>query len=132
VPRGLAIKVLNVKGDRLPGSENDKTQDFLLVNGPAFAAPTAKAFLGNLELLAKTTDKAEGLKKVLSATLRGLETVLEAAGRESGALKALGGHPETNILGETFYSRAPIRYCDYLAKVAVAPAGIDGVDPGCR
>ena len=121
VPRGLAIKVMNVAGDRLEGSENDTTQDFLLVNGPAFAAPTAKAFLGNLALLAKTTDKAEGLKKVLSATLRGLETIMVAAGHESGTLKALGGHPETNILGETFYSQAPIRYGDYLAKVAVAP-----------
>jgi hypothetical protein len=121
VPRGLAIKVLNVEGDRLPGSENDATQDFLLVNGPAFAAPTAKAFLGNLELLAKTTDKSEGLKKVLSATLRGLETIIEAAGGESGTVKALGGHPETNILGETFYSQAAIRYGKYIAKVSVAP-----------
>jgi hypothetical protein len=121
VPRGLAIKVMNVEGYRLPGSENETTQDFLLVNGPAFAVPTAKAFLGNLELLAKTTDKAEGLKKALSATLRGLEAVMATAGHESGMLKALGGHPETNILGETFYSQAPIRYGDYLAKVAVAP-----------
>ena len=35
--------------------------------------------------------------------------------------ETLGGHPETNILGKTFYSQAPIRYGDYLAKVAVAP-----------
>ena len=41
--------------------------------------------------------------------------------RRGRADKALGGHPETNILGETFYSQAPIRYGDYLAKVAVAP-----------
>lgn len=122
VPRGLAIKILGVPGDRLPGSENDTTQDFVLVNGPAFAAPTAKAFLGKLKLLAKTTDKAEGLKKVLAATLRGLETVLEAAGTGSGLLKSLGGHPRTNILGETFFSQAPIRYGDYIAKVSIAPA----------
>jgi hypothetical protein len=121
VPRGLAIKIMNVAGDRLPGSENETTQDFLLVNGPAFAAPTAKAFLGNLELLAKTTDKAEGLKRILSAALRGIESVMATAGQESGMLKALGGHPETNILGETFYSQAPVRYGDYLAKLAVAP-----------
>lgn len=121
VPRGLAVKIVGVAGDRLPGSENDTTQDFLLVNGPVFGAPTAKKFLGVLKLLAKTTDKAEGLKKVLSAALRGLETVVEATGGESGTLKSLGGHPETHILGETFYSQAPIRYGDYIAKVAVAP-----------
>lgn len=120
-PRGLAIKVVGVEGERLPGSEGDTTQDFLMVNGPAFAAPTAKAFLGNLKLLAKTTDKAEGLKKVLSAALRGLESVVEAVGGESGTLKSLGGHPRTHILGETFFSQAPIRYGDYIAKIAVAP-----------
>jgi hypothetical protein len=45
LPRGLALKILGVDGPRLPGSERDTTQDFVLVNGPAFAAPTPKAFL---------------------------------------------------------------------------------------
>jgi hypothetical protein len=120
-PRGLAIKIIGVEGDRLPGSENDSTQDFLFVNGPAFIAPNVKKFLGNLKILAKTTDKAAGLKKVLSAALRGLESVVESIGGESATLKGLGGHPETHILGETFFSQAPIRYGDYIAKVAVAP-----------
>jgi hypothetical protein len=92
-----------------------------MVNGPAFSASSAKAFLGTLKLLAKTTDKAEGLKKVLSGALRGVETLLEAVGGESGTLKALGGHPETHILGETFYSQAPLRYGDYIAKISLAP-----------
>jgi hypothetical protein len=39
VPRGLAIKVIGVEGERLEGSEQDVTQDFLLINGPAFSAP---------------------------------------------------------------------------------------------
>jgi hypothetical protein len=121
VPRGLAVKVIGVPGDRLPGSEGDTTQDFLFVDGPAFATPTARKFLGSLKLLAKTTDKAAGLKKVLSATLRGLETLVESVGSESGLLKSLGGHPEDHILGETFFSQAPIRYGDYIAKVSLAP-----------
>lgn len=44
-PRGLAIKVIGVEGPRLPGSEGDVTQDFIMVNGPAFSAPTAANFL---------------------------------------------------------------------------------------
>lgn len=124
-PRGLAIKIVGVEGERLPGSEGDATQDFVMVNGPAFSAPTAKKFLGNLQLLAKTTDKAEGLKKVLSAALRGLETLVEAVGGESGTLKSLGGHPRTNILGETFFSQAPLRYGDYIAKISLAPVSPD-------
>ena len=121
-PRGLAMKVIGVQGERLPGSEGDATQDFVMVNAPAFTAATPKAFLGTLKTLARTTDKSPGLKKVLSAVLRGAESVLEAAGGESGTLKSLGGHPETHILGETFYSVVPILYGAYMAKLSVVPA----------
>jgi hypothetical protein len=120
-PRGLAIKVVGVPGDRLAGSEGDSTQDFVLVNGPVFAAPGPKKFLGSLKLLATTTDKAPGLKKVLSAVLRGTERALEAVGGESGILKSLGGHPETHLLGDTYYSQVPILYGRYIAKIAVVP-----------
>ncbi len=120
-PRGLAVKIIGVEGARLPGGENDVTQDFVLVNAPAFAAPTPKKFLANLKMLAATTDKAEGAKKVLSAVARGTESVLEAFGGKSPMVTTMGGHPETNILGETFYSQVPVLYGDYVAKVAVFP-----------
>lgn len=120
-PRGLSVKVIGVDGARLDGSENDVTQDFVLVNGPAFSVPSAKRFLGNLKLLAPTTDKAPGLKKALSAVLRGTEKVIEAVGGQSATLISLGGHPETHILGETFYSQAPLLYGPYMAKISVAP-----------
>ncbi len=120
-PRGLAIKVFGAEGARLPGSDGATTQDFVLVNGKAFATPKAKMFLANVKLLAATTDKAEGLKKVLSAALRGAETLVEALGGESATLKSLGGHPETHILGESFFSQAPIRFGDYIAKIGVRP-----------
>ena len=121
LPRGLAVKVMNVYGDRLPGSENDRTQDFVLVNGPAFGTPSPKRFLKALKLLATTTDKAESLKKALSVVMRGAEKAVEAVGGKSPTLISLGGQPETNILGETFYSQAPILFGRYVAKVALAP-----------
>ncbi|MEO6749531.1 MAG: catalase family protein [Casimicrobiaceae bacterium] len=121
-PRGLAIKFIGVSGDRLPDSQNDVTQDFLMVNGPAFGAPSAKKFLKNLKLLAATTDKAPGTKKVLSAALRGLETLVEKAGGVSPTLVSLGGQKETNILGETFFTQVPMLYGPYMAKLSVAPA----------
>jgi hypothetical protein len=121
-PRGMAIKVVGVAGDRLPGTEDDVTQDFILVNsGPEFSAAGAKKFAGMLKLLAATTDKAPGLKKALSAVLQGTEKLIEAVGGKSGTIKALGGHPETHILGETFYSQVPILFGDYMAKVSVVP-----------
>ena len=120
-PRGLAVKVIGVEGERLPGSEGATTQDFLLVNGPAFLAPTAADFLGSLKLLASTTDRAPRLKRAFSALLRGTEKVVEAFGGESGTLKGLGGHPETNPLGETYFSQVPFLYGLHMAKWQIAP-----------
>jgi len=123
-PRGLALKVFGVIGDRLPGAEGS-TQDFVLVNGKAFSTPDAKAFLANLKLLAATTDKAEGLKKAISAALRGAEHLVEAAGHKSAALVGLGGHAQTHILGDSFFSQVPIRFGDYVAKIGVVPVSPD-------
>lgn len=120
-PRGLGLKVLGVEGDQLSGDSANNTQDFLLVNGPAFLKPDAKSFLSSLKLLAVTTDKAEGLKKALSASLRGTEKVIESLGGESPTIKSMGGHPETNILGETYFSQVPILYGKYIAKVSLVP-----------
>lgn len=124
-PRGFALKIIGVEGERVNSSLGDVTQDFVLVNGPAFLAPSGKKFLGSLKLLAKTTDKVPTLKKALSAVLRGTEKVVEALGGESPTIISMGGHPETHILGETFFSQAPILYGPYMAKISVAPVSTE-------
>ncbi|WP_321163367.1 MULTISPECIES: hypothetical protein [unclassified Sphingomonas] len=45
LPRGLALKVMDVDGERLPGADG-QTQDFVMVNGPVFQNKTAAQFLG--------------------------------------------------------------------------------------
>ncbi|AKF44982.1 catalase family protein [Pseudomonas syringae pv. syringae] len=120
-PRGLAIKLVGVEGPRLPGSAEATTQDFVMQNAKAFTAKDPKAFLKTLKLLAKTTDKAPSMKRALSAVLRGIESVIESAGGESGTLRSLGGHPMTHILGETFYTVVPFLYGPYYAKLSVVP-----------
>jgi hypothetical protein len=125
IPRAIAIKVIGVDGERLAGSEACRTQDFLMADGPAFSAPNAKKFLGSLKLLARTTDKAPELKKALSYVLRGVEGGLEGVGGESATLKTLGGHPNNHILGSSFFSQTPIRYGDYIAKMALFPVTPD-------
>ena len=120
-PRGLAVKVIGVEGERLPGSENAVTQDYVMVNGPAFQVANAKAFLGNLKLLAKTTDKGEGAKVALSTVMRGAGKALEAVGGGSGKIKSMGGEPATNPLGETYFTQVPMLYGEYMAKLAIAP-----------
>lgn len=124
-PRGLAIKVIGVDGERVAGSQSERTQDFVMVNGPAFLAPTPKKFLGSLKLLAKTTDKGEGVKKLISAALRATEAAIEALGGKSPTLTSLGGQRETHILGETFFSQVPVRYGDCIAKISVAPVSLE-------
>jgi catalase len=124
LPRGLALKVLDVDGERLPGAEGT-TQNFVMVNGPVFQAKTADKFLGNLKLLAGTTDKLEGTKKVMSTVMRGVNTALESVGIESPAIQSMGGAPNVDPLGESYYSVTPFRYGDYIAKFAVVPVSSD-------
>jgi hypothetical protein len=121
-PRGLALKIIGVEGERLTGSEGDQTQDFVMANAPAFTAPNAASFLRTLKLLAKTTDRAEGAKKALSGVLRATEAVIEAFGGKSPTVAALGGQPMTHVLGETFYSQTPFLYGANVAKFSVAPS----------
>jgi hypothetical protein len=113
--------VLDVFGPRLPGSDDAHTQDFLLVNGKTFSGPNGKGFLAMLKLLAPTTDKAEGLKIALSTVLQAAERGVEAMGGQSGTIITLGGHPETNILGESYFGQVPFLYGPYVAKIAVIP-----------
>ncbi len=121
-PRGVAIKILDVAGARLDGDTEQSTQDFLMVDGPAFLAPGPKKFLASLKALAGTTDKAPGLKRALSFALRGVEHALEAVGGKSPTLTALGGHRLSSILIETFFTQVPILFGPYMAKLSLAPA----------
>lgn len=124
LPRGLAMKVVDVSGDRLPDAEGS-TQDFVMVNGPVFQARTAAQFLKNLKLLAKTTDRMEGTKVVMSSVLQTVNTALESVGVASPAIQSLGGAPNIDPLGETYFSVTPFRYGDYVAKFRLKPVSND-------
>ena len=121
-PRGMAIKVLDVEGERLDNGRPSTSQDFVLVNGKQFSTSNPKAFLRSLKMIALTTDRVEALKIAASKIFRRIETAIEAGGGESGLLKSLGGHPPTHILGESYFSQLPLRYGDYVAKFSVVPA----------
>ncbi|TPW31348.1 catalase family protein [Pararhizobium mangrovi] len=124
LPRGFALKIAGVAGERLPDAEGD-SQDFVFVNGPIFQAKTSSEFLGNLKMLAGTTDRIEGVKKVLSTFLRGANAAMASIGKESPKVHSLGGAPNVDPLGETYYSATPFRYGDYVAKFSLAPVSDD-------
>jgi hypothetical protein len=120
-PRGLALKIFDVDGERLPGSPAEDGQDFVMVNGPAFGQATPAKFLPGLKGLAKTTDHVEGLKKAVSATLQVVEGALETVGLKSSLVSMLGGAPNTHPLGDVYFSQVPFRFGDYIAKFSVTP-----------
>lgn len=120
-PRGLAVKVIGVEGEMLAGHEGNVTQDFVFVNAKDFGIPDAAAFLKQLKLLEGHVTDSQTLKQAVSSTARIAEETLEVFGKQSAALIGFG-HPETHILGETFASLAALRYGNYVAKIAFAPA----------
>lgn len=120
LPRGLALKIMGVDGEWLEGAEGDG-QDFLFVNGPVFAAPTADKFAGKLKLLAATTDRAEGAKVALSKVLGAINGVLGKVGLESSALAGMGGAPQVHPLGETYFTTVPFRHGAHIAKYRLRP-----------
>lgn len=91
MPRGVALKVQGVHGDRLSGSSGDE-QDFLMVNSPTFGAPTVKEFNELIKSVAQISDESKGLDIA-----------------------------DNEILGETFYSQTPFLYGQYICKFALAP-----------
>jgi hypothetical protein len=124
-PRGVALKVLNVPGARLPGSETEATQNYVLGNSPAFQIGDAKGFLKQLKPLAAATGRAEPVKHLISVLSRNAEAALEMVGVKSATLTTLAGQAPTELLGDSFFSQAPLLHGAYYGKVAISPVSSD-------
>ncbi|HEX2525829.1 MAG TPA: catalase family protein [Geminicoccus sp.] len=120
-PRGMAIKVLDVPGQKLAVHDGELTQDFVLDTGKVFIAPTAKAFLAAISLTEAAAPLPEAVKGAVSATSRAANAVLGAVGLGSANLDFFG-HPVRHPLAEPYFTQAPIRYGEYVAKLGVWPA----------
>jgi hypothetical protein len=122
-PRGWAIKVLGTPeaAAMLSGHEQHHTQDFLCETGKAFGVPDAEAFLKQILFFEKHATDSATLKEAVSTAARLAESAIETVGARIETLKKLG-YPETHILGESFYSQTPLRYGNYIAKIAFVPA----------
>ncbi len=117
--RGMAIKIFGVRGEKLPGHDAD-TQDFVFATGTTFPSGTAKGFLKDGTAIGKAVTTPEGLKSAVSATARGFNQVLHAFGGES-AKADFFGHPFSHPMSEGYFSQAPVRFGDYVAKLAAVP-----------
>lgn len=120
--RGLSIKVMGVEGERMPGSGETASQDWVLGLDPAFTAATARDFLSSFRYTGAQSPRLPELAIVaLSRAARGVEAVLEAVGTEAPNLKFFG-RPPAHPFGERFYTQAAVRYGDYVAKLAAMPS----------
>ena len=119
-PRGLAIKIVGLDGEKVPNHAGEKTQDFPMVNGPTFDTADAAGFLKNMKLLDKNANAPEAVKQAVSTASRIGENVLEAVGLKSSFLKGFG-EPANNPLGEVYFTQAAVRWGNYFGKVALVP-----------
>ena len=119
---GLAIKVLGVTGERCLENDTSDTQDFLLVTHKEFPFKDVKDYLKTgmplAGLLVRLSDRQLGL---VIRLLRVVKTVVGLFGMQLPLPMRVFIAPNDNMLGMAFYSAAPIRWGDYVAKFKVVP-----------
>lgn len=121
--RGMSIKVFGVEGEKLPGHDAD-TQDFVLATGTTFPSGTAKGFLRDGTVIGGSAGMPEGVKSLVSSTMRNFDRVLHAFGAES-AKADFFGHPFSHPMSDRYFSQAPIRFGDFVAKLGVVPVAAE-------
>jgi hypothetical protein len=119
--RRMAIKVLGVSGEKALPDDTSANQDFLLVNHPIYFANVA-AYERITAAIEYIPDAPDIFLKGAEAATSGLETVLTKLRLHAPVDISALADPGYNILGETFYSMAALRYGDYIAKLSAAPA----------
>lgn len=120
--RGMAIKVLGVQGDVGQADEQrGPTQDFVMINHPVFFARNVKDYLRFEQVLVQADDNA-------LATLQGVLTggdwnPLHWHWREMLTVARIAGQLPAHPASNTYFSMAPIRFGNYVAKCRAKPAG---------
>jgi hypothetical protein len=120
VARGFAIKVLGVDGARLPPEDNSTNQDLLLVNHKNYFADAA-SYLPLQHQFESQPKRSDFVLRAVGLLARAGTRIFNLAGSTAPSfVRALADHGD-NILGETFYSGAAIRFGDYIARLSLAP-----------
>lgn len=121
LPKGMAIKVIGVRGRKvLPGHEDDATQDFLLVNHPVIPFGNIGVYSLMQRFVELNANDSDGTLVAAGALAKGAAWALNRVGVESHTLET-AGMPHHHILGETFHSMGAVRFGDYIAKISAAP-----------
>jgi len=120
--RGMAIKVLGVRGDLvLADDERGPTQDFVMINHPVFFARNVKDYLRLEQVLVQADDSP--LATLQGALTGGDWNPLHWHWREMLAVARIAGQFPVHPVIETYFSMAPIRFGMHVAKYRTKPAG---------
>ena len=120
--RGMAIKVLGVEGDVvLADEQRGPTQDFVMINHPVFFARNVKDYLRLEQVLVQADDNS--LATLQGALTGGDWNPLHWHWREMLTVARIAGQLPAHPASNTYFSMAPIRFGNYVAKYRAKPAG---------
>jgi hypothetical protein len=120
--RGMAIKVLGVPGDTVSVDEQGgPAQDFVMINHPVFFARNVKDYLRLEQVLVQGDDNA--LTTLQGALTGGDWNPLHWHWREMLTVARIAGQLPAHPASNTYFSMAPIRFGNYVAKYRAQPAG---------
>lgn len=113
--RGVALKIVGVPGKKLiPGMEDARTQDFLLIKTPTTPFRDATEFV-------RIVQAADNPLLLLPNLLRvGLGRVVQILRSVAASMK----QPVTSMATLRYWSAAPIRWGDHAARVSLIPADV--------
>ncbi len=120
-PRGCALKVIGVEGERLVPDIGGNNQDVLMVNFPTLAFGTIAKYKDMLSLLEKAAKAPETLQRLTTGAMSIARDVATSAGLTPGATLEGLGRDNSHVLGETYFTQAALRYGDFVAKLSVSP-----------
>ena len=110
-PRGMAIKVFHVSGERLDisGNQDLSTQDFFFNNAPMIELTDIDTCLEIMQLREKNFDSPNGLSMALKL--------------RTDAIKqhAPGMLPNTNMISHSMYTQSAFRFGEYYGHMAMFP-----------
>ncbi len=120
--RGMAVKVLGVKGEMVQVDEQKgPTQDFMMINHPAFFAGNVSDYLRLEQVLVRAEDNS--LATLHGALTGGDWNPLHWHWREMLNVARIVGQLPAHPASNTYFSMAPFRFGKYVAKFRVKPVG---------
>lgn len=124
-PRGFALKVIGVDGERLVPTLGGANQDFLMVNFPALAFGTIPKYKRMLTLLEANAHAPDTFQRLVAGTAHGAKEVIDSLGGTAGATLDGLARDNHHPLGETYHTQAALRFGDHVAKLALRPLSDD-------